>query len=306
MIKIGVIGVGYLGKLHARVLSNIKGVKLIGVVDIIKERAEKIATTYYCKSFTDYKKLLPLVDAVVIATPTVTHYEIAIECIEKDKDILLEKPITATLKEADILIEKAIKKNKLIQVGHIERFNPVVKMVKNMVNGVRFFESERLSPPVQRSTDIDVTLDLMIHDIDIILSLNCKKIINFDAIGTKILTEKIDIAKAWIEMENGTSALFTASRVSEEKKRVMRIFKETSIIEIDYQNLKILFFYKNKEGGIQKNIVTLEYKEPLKEEIKEFIYCIKERKKPKVDATDAREALKVALEITERIQQQWT
>jgi|Deesub1362B_J571_1020462.scaffolds.fasta_scaffold00011_84 predicted dehydrogenase len=301
MLNIGIIGVGYLGSHHARVLSEMEDVVLIGVADVVKERAESIASRYGCRPFRDFRELLPLADALIIATPTKTHYEIALQCLRENKDILVEKPFTSTLEEADHLIEEGLKRERIIQVGHLERFNTAVTEAERFIDKPSFFESTRVSPFITRGTDVDITLDLMIHDIDIILTLTQSKVKEIYATGAKVLTDTLDVAKAWLQMEDGTQALITASRLSEEKKRILRIFQNSAMIQIDYQKTEITIYSKNSRGIIEKEIIIPSYREPLREELLDFINSTKERKTPKVNAIQGREALRVALEISRRI-----
>jgi predicted dehydrogenase len=299
-VKVGVIGVGYLGQHHARIYSEIEETELVAVVDINKKKADTFAEEYRCESYTNYRGILHEVDALSIVTPTTTHYSIALDCIKASKDILIEKPITMNVKEADKLINEAEKRDCIIQVGHLERYNPAVLAASEMIKKPLFIESERLSPFLGRGTDVDVTLDLMIHDIDIILSLIALPIKDIKAVGAKVLTDKIDVAKAWLEFENGCTALATVSRLSPEKQRRLKVFQKDSYILIDYQSSEIKRYFRT-EKGISSDITSPEKKEPLKEELKDFIRCVKERNRPRVSAAEGREALKIVLEISEII-----
>lgn len=296
-VKVGVIGVGYLGQHHARIYSEIEDAELIAVVDIDKEKADRFAEKYKCESYYNHRDILDKVDALSIVTPTTTHYSIAKDCLTAGRDILIEKPITVSLDEADELIDSSCKRNCIIQVGHLERYNPAILSISEIVQEPMFLESERFSPFLGRGIDVDVTLDLMIHDIDIMLSFVSSPIKDIHAVGAKVLTEKIDVAKAWLEFENGTIALATVSRLSPEKQRKLKIFQKDSYISIDYQSSEIKRYYKNNFGEIIVEQKIPDFKEPLKEEIKDFINCIKNRKKPKVSAIEGRNALKVILEI---------
>lgn len=299
-IKVGVIGVGYLGQHHARIYSEIDGAELVGVADIRRERAETIAKQYRCEAVHDYRDFLDTVDAVSIVTPTKTHFAIAIDCLRSGKDILIEKPITATVEEAEILIEEAEGSGRIIQVGHLERYNPAIVAAANLFNEPIFIESERLSPFLGRGTDVDVTLDLMIHDIDIILSLVGAPVHDIRAIGAQVLTDKLDVAKAWLEFRNGCAALATVSRLSPEKQRRLKVSQKDAYIVIDYQNSELKRYFKHG-GGIGVEMIKPEKKEPLKEELMDFLHCVQDRKRPKVSAHEGRNALKVVTEITEKI-----
>lgn len=299
-IKVGVIGVGYLGQHHARIYSEIEDTELTAVVDIVKKKADSIAEKYGCESCYDYRDILHKVDAISIVTPTTSHYRIALDCLRAGKHILLEKPITTNVEEADELVAESDKNGCILQVGHLERYNPAVLAASGMIKEPVFIESERLSPFLGRGTDVDVTLDLMIHDVDIMLSLVSSPVEEIKAVGAKVLTDKIDVAKAWLSFENGCKALATVSRLSPDKQRRLKVFQKNSYISIDYQSSEIKRYFRTKEG-ISFDITKPESSEPLKEELKDFINCVKEGKRPKVSAAEGRDALKIVLEISEII-----
>lgn len=308
MINIGVIGAGYLGQHHARIYSELSkefaGIKLVAIVDKDINRAKEIAHKYGCIAFSDHRDILEIVDAVSIVSPTTTHHNISIDFINAKKAILLEKPMTTTIEEADNIVSLSEKSETIVQVGHIERFNPVFPILKSLIKNPIFFESERLSPFLGRGIDVDINLDLMIHDIDIILALIKQlkggSIRNLKAIGASIITDKIDIAKAWIEFEGGIHAILTSSRISSEKKRILKIYERDAFFVVDYHNMSVDRFFKAKEG-LKHESIFVEKKEPLKEEIKDFINCIKNKKKPEVSAIDGRDALEIILKIGEKI-----
>ena len=304
MINIAVIGVGYLGRHHARVFSELPDARLVAVVDTDLRRASEIAKKHGCRAVSSFEEILDEVDAVSIVTPTTTHYQIALECLKAGKDIFVEKPFTVTVEEADELIEEAEKRERLIQVGHIERYNPAVLAMEDMIDEPGFFESERLSPFLGRGTDVDVTLDLMIHDIDIILTLTHSKVVDVKAVGKRVLTERLDVAKAWIEFENGVSALTTAGRLSSDKKRILKVFQDKSYLTVDYQNLQITRYFKDSEGNISRETFRAEQREPLRLELEDFIDKVRNRTRPKVTGEDGREALRVAMMINEKIKEQ--
>lgn len=292
-IMAGVIGVGYLGQHHARIYSGLEDAELVGVADTDIERAGEIAGKYGTKAYKDYRDLIGKADALSIVVPTTLHYEIAMECLRSGKDIIVEKPITTTIAEADELIAEAERQEKILQVGHLERYNSGIMALSEMIDRPIFFESLRLSPFLNRSTDVDVTLDLMIHDIDIVLSLVSSPVRSVKAIGFSSITDMIDEARAWVEFENGLAGFFTASRISEEKQRKLRVFQDSSYIELDYQNSSIKKF---SHRGAQEDIKP-EYREPLKEELKDFIRCVSNREAPRVSGVEGRDALRVVLEI---------
>lgn len=306
-INIGVIGVGYLGQHHARVLSELDGVNLVAVVDPDKCRAEEIAGKHGCDAHNDYRQMLDRVDALSIVTPTTMHYEIAMDCIKAGKDVLIEKPLTATLAEADSLIKASVDAGVIIQTGHLERFNPAFSTLYPLVSAPVFIEAERLSPFLGRSLDVDITLDLMIHDIDIIMSLmkhEGVKIKDIKAAGVRMLTNTIDFAKAWIVFDNGMNAVLTASRLSTEKSRKTTVFQKDGYFLLDYQEMTVRRFSGNC-GALSAESVAVERKEPLKEELKDFIKCIAERRRPHVSAVEGRNALDIALQISEQIKKKW-
>jgi predicted dehydrogenase len=297
MIKVGVIGVGSIGQHHARIFSGLDDVELVGIVDTDKIRSEELAEKYSCSAYSDYREMIDLVDAVSIAVPTTLHFQTGMDFLKNNKSILMEKPITTTIDEADELIAEATKRDLVLQVGHLERFNSGVSMVSSMVENPRFIESQRLSPFLGRGIDVDVTLDLMIHDIDIILSLVNSKIIDLRATGAHVLTENIDIAHAWIEFENGCIAEAVSSRIANDKTRKLKVFQENTFMDLDYQSQEITCYTKH-DGKVRKEIKKAEEKEPLKEQLISFIDCIRNNKKPIVSGHEGKEALKVVLKVS--------
>lgn len=304
MLRVAVIGVGYLGQHHARIFSEFENVRLVGVVDKNKNRAEEIAKKYGCTPYSDLADILTNVDALSIVTPTTEHFAVAIECIKAGKDILIEKPVTLNPDDAEKLIVEAHKRNVIIQVGHIERFNPAFKKAYCLIDDPVFFEAERLSPFTGRGTDVDVAVDLMIHDIDIILSILSRKgksiiVKDLKAVSARVKTEKPDVAKAWFDFGDDIHAMLTASRVSMEKSRVLKIFQKDSHIVIDYQGMTLKRFFR-QNGVFKMEIIQTEKKEPLKEELRHFVDCVVKRKKPLVTVIDGMNALKMALKVSER------
>ena len=301
-LNVAVVGVGYLGKHHARIYSTLEDVNLVAIVDTDHAAAEKAASEYGGRAVSDFRQVLDDVDALSIVTPTSLHYDVSLECLKAGKHLLIEKPITTTVKEADALIAAADANGCIVQVGHLERYNPAVMAVRGMVDAPGFIESERMAPFQPRGTDVDVTLDLMIHDIDIVMSLlEGREITDIRVVGMKVLTEKIDLARAWLEFEGGAKALITASRIASEKKRSMDILQKDSIIHVDYMNMTIKRSFKH-EGEMKYESVELESHEPLKEEIADFVRCVRDGARPLVSAVEGRRALKVALEITGMIE----
>ncbi|MDD2760419.1 MAG: Gfo/Idh/MocA family oxidoreductase [Methylomonas sp.] len=303
-LKCAVIGAGYLGKFHAEKYASLKDCELVAVVDINPEVAEQIAKLYGAEAMTDYQPLLGQVDAVSIVVPTSLHHAVSRDFLNAGTHVLVEKPITVTVDEADELIAIAKEKNVVLQVGHLERFNPAIRGLDKMEEKPLFIESHRLSPFNPRANDVSVVLDLMIHDIDIILALVDSEVERIDASGTAVLTQGTDIANARITFKNGSVANVTASRISMKMERKMRMFRPCSYISVDFQNRVLV---KHKTGdkemfpGIPE-IVTeesvFEQGDALFEEIKHFVNCIKTGETPLVPGEAGRKALATAIEIT--------
>lgn len=301
-IRIGVVGVGYLGQHHARIYSQMPGVRLAGVADIQKDRADEIARKHSTTPFYDYKELIGKVDAVSIVVPTVLHHKVAMDFISSKIDILLEKPITTTIAEAEELIREAEGKGLMLQVGHLERFNAAMMALAKIINGPKFIESHRLGPFVDRGTDVNVILDLMIHDIDILLSLVNSEVEEIRAVGVPVLSSDIDIANARIEFKSGCVANVTASRISRDKMRKIRIFQGDAYISLDYQGQELVVYRRLNGGGSERSKITMdrievEKGEPLQAELAAFINSVKTRTRPLVSGHEGKEALKVALNV---------
>jgi predicted dehydrogenase len=294
-LRIAVVGAGYLGRHHARIYAELEDTELAYVVDIDEARANEVAGQYGCKSCADYRDVLREVDAVSVVVSTTNHFEVALGCIKAGKDVFVEKPITTTLSQADELVGEAEGKGRILQVGHLERYNPGAELLSRMVEKPRLVEAVRFSPFLNRSADVDVTLDLMIHDIDIALSLIQAPVKRVDAVGFSFVTEKIDEARAWIEFENDAVASLAASRVAGEKQRRLKVFQKDGFIELDYQTG--IVERTSPAGASEPESFRPEYKEPLKEELGDFAHCVVKRERPKVSGTEGRDALRVALEI---------
>ena len=303
----GVVGVGYFGQFHAEKYAKMEGVELVGVVDVDGSRAREIAKRYRTQPFFRYADLFQKVQAVSIAVPTPFHYSITKECFLQGIDVLLEKPISSTLEEADELISLAKPKGLILQVGHLERFNGALSGIEGRLQDPWFIESHRLGPFSGRGADVDVVLDLMVHDLDIILSLVNAKVKQFQAVGFPVLTHASDIANARIEFENGCTASLTASRVSEEKIRKTRIFQTDGILSIDYLSQKLFLSKKAVPPGGKKipEMVTEEIPvkkiDLLEAEIDSFLQSVRNRKDPWVSGLDGRRALTLALQIIQKI-----
>ena len=308
MLRVAVIGVGSLGQHHARIYASLKDVELVAVVDSNEDNGIKQAKKHKTSFVKNYQNLLGKVDAVSIVVPTPLHYELAKFFLTNSVHCLIEKPITVSLAEADELIALAAEKNLILQVGHIERFNPAILKAQEFLKKPRFIEVNRLGPYSPRVAHVGVVLDLMVHDLDMVLFLTGSKVKSVDAVGAKVISECEDIANVRIHFESGCVANISASRVSLDKLRKIRIFQDDSYISLDYekQDLKI---YEKKDGvskveGLGDIKLTSHFpkkEEPLMSEIVDFISCVKEHKAPKVDGLHGRAALALALEITEQI-----
>jgi len=306
-IKSAVIGAGYLGKFHAEKYAGLPDCELVAVVDVNQQAAEEIAQKYQTQALTDYRQLLGQVDAVSIVVPTTLHHKVALDFINHGAHVLVEKPITVTVEEADELIAAAKANNVLLQVGHLERFNPAVMGLDHLPDKPLFIESHRLSPFNPRANDVSVVLDLMIHDIDIILALVDSEIERLDASGTPVLTKGIDIANARIVFKSGCVANVTASRVSMKMERKMRMFRPSCYVSVDFQN-RVLTQHQigDKEmfpgiPDIKTNESTFENGDALLEEIKSFLHCIKTGEEPLVSGESGKRALEVAIQISQLI-----
>jgi len=302
-LRIGVIGVGYLGQHHARIFSELEDVELVGVADCDAGRAEEIAAKYECTGFSDWRALVAKCDAITVVTPTTTHHEIALACLQADRDVFIEKPITESLEEAREIITEADSRGRILQVGHLERYNPGIVAARGMIQEPKFIEAERLSPFLGRGTDVDITLDLMIHDIDIVTGIVQSPVKSISATGDRVLTGKIDAAKAWIEFENGCKALVAASRLAPEKVRRLQVHQKGSYISIDYQTQEVRRYFKDA-AGIAFDVIKPESREPLKEELKDFVSCVSSRICPRVSGREAVQALEIVLTINEMIEQE--
>ncbi len=299
-IKIAVIGVGHLGQYHTKVYKSFKSLELIGVCDINVKRSDEIAAIYKTNAYYDYKSLLGKIDAASIAVPTKEHYKIAKALIQAKIHILIEKPITENLKQAVELIHLAKKHRVLMQVGHIERFNSAVRALKKIIYRPQFIECHRLGSFQPRGIDVGVVLDLMIHDIDIILHLVKSDIKKCEAVGVKVLSNHEDIANVRLVFKSGTVCNITASRISQERVRKIRIFQKDAYISLDYVNQEANIYQKKKKS-IHKQSINIEKQDSLNEELKSFITCVRSSKRPLVSGEEATAALKVALDIVKKI-----
>ncbi len=305
--RVAVIGVGYLGKFHAEKYVALPNADLIAVVDTDQGKVDEISLKYGVKGYTDYRDILDKVDAVSIAVPTVCHFDVARDFLQHGVSILLEKPITSTLEEAEELIRIAHEKNVVLQVGHIERFNPVIMALNSLITEPRFIESIRIAPFKPRGTDVNVVIDLMIHDIDIIQNIVRSPIKQINSIGAPVFTPEEDIANARIEFENGCVANVTASRISLKSDRRMRIFQPDSYITCDFQYKKVAVFRKG-EGEMFPGVPNVKMEEKildqvdaLQEEIASFLETVRTGSAPVVTGEDGKRALETAILISRKL-----
>ncbi|MFZ5802255.1 MAG: Gfo/Idh/MocA family protein [Candidatus Omnitrophota bacterium] len=300
-LRVGVIGAGHLGRHHARIYHELEETTLVGICDTDPSKKE-IAQTYGASFWTKHRDLIGQVDAVSIATPTSEHFRVAKDFLEAGIHVLIEKPITLKIEDADMLIALARKRNCALQVGHIERHNPALKRIEKIAKNIRFLEIHRLGPFTDRIKDCGVVLDLMIHDFDIVMKLIKSKIKDYDGVGIAVLTPYEDLANVRIKFENGAVADITASRLTPEAQRKIRIFQPDAYISLDYQSQKANIYTKSL-FGIKQEVIDIEKAEPLKEELRYFADGILSGKSPGNPDEAARNALAFALDVIEVIQE---
>jgi len=302
-LRVAVVGVGHHGVFHCEKYLKIPEVELTAVVDARRERAREVARRFRSQGFDDHRRILGMVDAVSVVVPTVDHFGVAKDFLKRGVHVLLEKPMTATLREADGLIRLAKKSGALLQVGHLERFNPAVLAIRDKITTPVYIESMTLSPFSDRPLDVDVVMDVMIHDIDIILSIVNSDIAWIHAVGVPVVTDKIDIANARIQFKNGCVANVTASRVSRERMRKLRIFQPDAYFSVDHSTHQIIMCKRipsTRKGGLHEisvEGVPCEKKDPLEEELRNFVHSIRSGAPPAVTGQDGRRALDVAFRI---------
>src|SRR3981081_473452 len=297
-LRVGVVGVGHIGSNHARLYAEIDSAEFAAVYDVDLARANSIARKYRTVAAKSLEEFAELVDAASVATPTSTHYEVAQPLLERGKHLPIEKPITETTAHASQLAEIAARDHLILQVGHVERFNPILSALESRLTHPRFIEAHRLSPYPDRSTDIGVVLDLMIHDLEIILHLVRSPVQNIDAVGVPVLSKGEDIAHPRIRFENGCVANVTSSRISPERMRKIRVFQEDAYLSLDYQNKSGAISRKAAGGPIRRDKVAIEREEPLKRELFSFVECASTGREPRVSGFQATAALELAVEIT--------
>ncbi|MGC2462721.1 MAG: Gfo/Idh/MocA family oxidoreductase [Steroidobacteraceae bacterium] len=307
-IRAAVVGVGYLGHFHAQKYTLLEGCSLVGVVDNQRETASRVAAELQATAYGDFRQLLGKVDAVSVVTPTPTHYDIARAFLESGAHVLVEKPITETTAQAERLISAAREYGRVLQVGHLERFNPTILAAEPLLSRPRFIECHRLAPFKERGTDVNVVLDLMIHDIDLVQMIVGSPVANLDAIGTPVFSSEIDIANARLRFESGCVANVTASRVSLKSERKLRVFRDDAYLSIDLQQ-KILTVIRKRLAPVSEGQLPVLIEEQsfdqgdaLLAEIQSFVAAIRGEQRVLVSGEDGLRALRTAIAITERVQ----
>lgn len=307
MIRTGVIGTGYLGRLHAQKMASFRDIRFVGVCDIDRERGEAVAAECQTSFWGDPRELLREVDAISIAVPTTDHHRVAMEAMRAGVHVLLEKPIAATVREGRALVREAARRGIVFQIGHLERFNPAVLSASSILKEPRFIECHRLGPFGGRGTDVDVVLDLMIHDIDLILSFVRSSVVRIQAVGVPVISPNIDIANTRLVFANGCVANVTASRVSARKQRKIRIFQEDAYVSMDFVEHSIQIFRrtfpKGPEGQpeISGELLQSDRGDALRDEIRSFIDCAATGADPRVSGEDGLAALEVAFRILRKM-----
>ncbi len=305
-VRVGVIGVGHLGQHHARLLASMDGVVLAAVVDTKPGRAAEIAAAYGAPAFDDARELLGRVDAVSIAVPTVSHVDVALPFIEQGVAVLVEKPLAASLADADRLLDAAARRGVIVAAGHTERFNPAVVAALPLVDAPRFVEVHRLGTFPERSLDIDVIFDLMIHDLDLLLAAVRSDVTSIEAVGVNVLTPRTDIANVRLRFASGCIANLTASRISRERVRKARFFQQRSYVSIDFASQEVEV-YRLVAGEGRPNIeggrLEVGKEEPLRRELEDFVGAVRDRRAPGVTGAAGREALALATRIAAAMEQ---
>ena len=299
-LRIGVIGVGHIGKNHARLYAEQSEAEFAAIYDTDQAKAAELAQEFGTTAAASLEEFAQRVDAASLATPTSTHFEVAQQLLARGKHLLIEKPIAENTAHASELAAIAADRKLVLQVGHVERFNPVLSALEERLTHPRFIEAHRLSPYPNRSTDIGVVLDLMIHDLEIILHLVRSPVQTIDAVGVPVLSRGEDIANARLRFEDGCVANITSSRISPERMRKIRVFQEDAYLSLDYQT-QSGEIYRRTATGIERDQVEIEREEPLKQQLASFIECAATGRAPKVSGFEATAALELAVEITKRI-----
>jgi predicted dehydrogenase len=304
-LRTAVVGVGYLGRFHAEKYAANPGAELVGVVDVDGERARAVAAELGAEPLTDHRALAGRIDCASVAVPTNRHYQVARDLLEAGIDVLVEKPVTTTVEEAKALVELAVRGGRVLQVGHLERFNPAVLALEGLLTQPRFIECHRLAPFTERGTDVDVVTDLMIHDLDVILSMVPSALRSVEAVGVPVLTSSVDIANARLRFANGCIANVTASRVSLKRERKLRIFQADAYLAVDYDKRRVRICRREPDADGQAALVLEEREVPegdaLELEVAAFLRAVREREAPTVSGWDGLRALEVVEVIRESL-----
>jgi predicted dehydrogenase len=298
--RVGIVGTGSLGRVHARILTEMPEATVVGFVDPRDETAAEVTSQLNIRRFDSVAALKGEIDAAIVATPTTSHLAAAGELLEAGVDVMVEKPIAATAADAQKLIDAAKQHDRVLQVGHVERYNPAITAVADHLGQVRYFEAERLGVFVSRSLDVDVLLDLMIHDLNLVLSLLRQEVSDIRAVGVPVLTDKVDITNVRLELANGAVANLTASRVSQDRVRKVRFFGSDSYISVDTKEQEVKG-YKLVERSIRPLEITVEKKEPLRAELEAFLGCVRARSRPIVAGEDGLAAVELAVRVANAI-----
>jgi predicted dehydrogenase len=305
VVDVAVVGVGHLGRHHARLWAGNSGARLVAVADVDAGRAREIAAAHGCDAVADARQLVGRIGAASVAVPTAAHREVAVPLLEAGIDVLVEKPVAPTLGDADAMNDAARRGSALLMVGHSERFHPAVRALSRAVSKPRFFEIHRLAAFTARSTDVDVVLDLMVHDLDLLLHLDGTEVVSIDAVGVAALTDKVDIANARVRMASGCVANLTASRISAEPVRRVRVFQERTYLACDSRQGSVeRYRVVSRDGAqaIERDLLPVESGEPLALEIDAFLAAVRARSRPPVDGTDGRRVLALALAVREAME----
>jgi predicted dehydrogenase len=298
--RIGVVGTGYLGALHTRILTEIPAATMVGFVETNDETANAVAAKHNLRRFDSVSALAAQVDCAVVSTSTVAHFDVARELLEAGRDVMIEKPITVIAQDAQRLVDLAAARGRILQVGHVERYNPAVQAVAPLLHEVRYVEAERLGVFVGRSLDIDVLLDLMIHDLNLVLSLLRQEVVEVRAVGVPVLTDKVDMTNVRLELANGAVANLTASRVSQERVRKVRFFGSEAYLSVDTKEQEVKG-YRLAGRTIEPIDIPVTKQEPLRAELEAFLDCVATRERPLVDGQDGRDAVKLAARVAAAI-----
>lgn len=306
VVRVGVVGVGHLGRHHARLLAAASGARLVAVADASADRAAAAAQATGAEAMTDYRAMIGKVDAVSIAVPTIDHLRVARDFLNAGIHVLVEKPMTATLAEAEELLAVADRTGCVLAVGHTERFNPAVAAAIPLISAPRFIEVHRLSGFPERSLDIDVVFDVMIHDLDIVLAIDHTEVVSVDAVGVPVLSHKVDIANARLKFASGCTVNLTASRISRDRVRKVRFFQRDLYVSVDYGEQELEAYRIVPRAGerpaIEGGAVPVAKGEPLGRELQDFVDAIRERRAPRVTGRDGYRALVLATRVAEAIQ----